>query len=214
MKNAIQWTIVARRREEVRDDRREQRDRARDKTGSAGKNGHTLSDGEESESETVLDSDEQFLWYATDDTAEYEETAAFDNIEKVLTTCNRCGALGHWEDECPQKGHRRRSSPSDRSSGSGRFRKQSSSRKRSPEGKVMARDCRSLSKDAPPHSLLKLLCPQFFLTTNMLKISTSRLACAVEGARGNSFKTHVRVSNNLYVVNCTDIRNKRQWWHS
>ena len=44
-------------------------------------------------------------------------------LEKV-TTCRRRGALGHWEDESPQKGHRRRSSPSDRSSGSGRFRKQ------------------------------------------------------------------------------------------
>ena len=54
---------------------------------------------------------------------------------KKVTTCNRCGALGHWGDECPQKGHRQRSSPSDRSSGSGRFRKRSSSRKRPPKGK-------------------------------------------------------------------------------
>ena len=53
---------------------------------------------------------------------------------KKVTTCDRCGALGHWEDECPLKGHRRRSSPGDRSSGSGRIRKQSGSRKRLPRG--------------------------------------------------------------------------------
>ena len=50
VQNAIQQTIVARRREEVRDDRREQEDRARGKTGSAGDNVHTLSDSEETES--------------------------------------------------------------------------------------------------------------------------------------------------------------------
>ena len=48
---------------------------------------------------------------------------------KKVTTCSGCGALGHFEDECPQKGHRQRSSSSDRSSGNERFRKQSSSRK-------------------------------------------------------------------------------------
>ena len=53
-KRAIQHTIVAGRREDVRDDRREQEERARDKTGSAGDNFHTLSDGEESVSETGI----------------------------------------------------------------------------------------------------------------------------------------------------------------
>ena len=48
--------MQSRRREEVRDDRREQEDRADDKTGSVGDNMHTLSDGEESESETDLES--------------------------------------------------------------------------------------------------------------------------------------------------------------
>ena len=96
-----------------------------------------ISDGEESVSETDLESlDEQDLWYATDDKAEYE--AMFGLREKLqhattsrrlhkkgdnngrervtpnrsksiqelnkVTTSNRCGALGHWEDECPQKG--------------------------------------------------------------------------------------------------------------
>ena len=45
MKRAIQQTIVPIRREEVRDDRRVQEDRAHDKTGCAGDNFHTLSDG-------------------------------------------------------------------------------------------------------------------------------------------------------------------------
>ena len=54
----MKQTIVSRRREEVRDDRRG-KGRAWDKTGGAG-NFHTLSDGEESESETDLESlDEQ-----------------------------------------------------------------------------------------------------------------------------------------------------------
>ena len=39
---AILQTIAAMRREEVRDDRREQEDRACDETGSAGDNFHTL----------------------------------------------------------------------------------------------------------------------------------------------------------------------------
>ena len=54
LKKAIQQTIVSRPREEVRDDRREREDRARDKTSSAGDNFHTRSDGEKSESETDL----------------------------------------------------------------------------------------------------------------------------------------------------------------
>ena len=53
---------------------------------------------------------------------------------KKVTTCNRGGALGHWEDECPQKGHQRLS-PGDRFRGRGRFGKQSSSRNRSLEGR-------------------------------------------------------------------------------
>ena len=73
LKKAIQQTIVSRPREEVRDDRREREDRARDKTSSAGDNFHTRSDGEKSESETDLGSlDEQDLRYATDTNAEYE----------------------------------------------------------------------------------------------------------------------------------------------
>ena len=46
VKRAIQQTQVSRRREEVRDDHRQQEDRARDETGS-----HTLSGGEEPEAQ-------------------------------------------------------------------------------------------------------------------------------------------------------------------
>ena len=49
---SIRQTIVARKRQEIRDDRREQEDRAKDKTGNSGDNCHTLSAGEETESET------------------------------------------------------------------------------------------------------------------------------------------------------------------
>ena len=55
-KAAIQQTIVSRRREEVCDDRREQEDQAHNETGSAGDNFHPLSDGEESASETEVES--------------------------------------------------------------------------------------------------------------------------------------------------------------
>ena len=52
VRRAIQQTIVAKRREEVRDDRREQEGRAR---GGAGDNFRALSDGKESEFETDLE---------------------------------------------------------------------------------------------------------------------------------------------------------------
>ena len=123
---AIQQTIVSRRRGEVRGDRREQEDRARDKASSAGDDFHTLSEGEGSESETDLESlDEMDLWYATDDKAECEAKIGLREPRrkrdhgrerltsnrstsvqelKTVTTRNRCGALGHWENECPKKG--------------------------------------------------------------------------------------------------------------
>ena len=96
-----------RRGEEVRDDRREQEDRARDK-------------------QAVLKSlDEQDLWHATDEKTECEAIIGVREARKKLErvtksrvffqngdirrervtskvrTCNRCDALAHWEDECP-----------------------------------------------------------------------------------------------------------------
>ena len=53
---AIQRTIFASRREEVRDERREREDRTPDTMGSAGVDFHTLSDCDESESQTDVGS--------------------------------------------------------------------------------------------------------------------------------------------------------------
>ena len=136
VKRAMQLTIDSTRREEVRDDRREQE--ARGKTGSAGDNFHTLSDGEEAKSETDLESlEEQDMCTRPMHKAEYEEMIGLrearkncsmrqkprgfckkgdDGRERVTsnrsksiqelkkeTTCNRHGALGHWEDRVPSK---------------------------------------------------------------------------------------------------------------
>ena len=57
---------------------------------------------------------------------------------KNVTTCSRCVGLGHWEDECFQKGHRWRLSPSGRSSGRGRFRKKKDLKKRHRKAKARA----------------------------------------------------------------------------
>ena len=85
VKKAIQQTIVSRRREEVRDDRREEEGRAHDKTGSAGDNFHTHTDGEECESGTDLGSlDEQDLLYATDDKAACETMIGLREAKKKL----------------------------------------------------------------------------------------------------------------------------------
>ena len=143
VKKAIKQTIVGRRKKDFRDDCREQEDRARHKTGSAGDNFHDFSDDEETESETEESLVEQELRYASDGKTEFEAMiglcAARKKLQrattsirlymncnngrervqpnrptsiqelKKVTTCNRCGALGGWEDECPQKGQRRRS---------------------------------------------------------------------------------------------------------
>ena len=85
VKRAIQQTIVSRRREQVRDDRREQEDRARDKTSSVGDNFHTLSGGGESEWGADLEClDEQDLWYATDDKAGDGAIIGFREARKKL----------------------------------------------------------------------------------------------------------------------------------
>ena len=85
-------TIVSRRREEVRDDRREQEDRARDKTCSAADKFPIISDGEESESETDQWSlGEQDLWYAPDDKAEYEAMIVLREAREKLQHATKSG---------------------------------------------------------------------------------------------------------------------------
>ena len=84
MKRAIQQITVSRRREEVRDDCREQEDRPRDKTAVV-IIFHTFCDGEESQSVTDLESlDEQDVWCATDDNAEYEAKIELREATKKL----------------------------------------------------------------------------------------------------------------------------------
>ena len=72
---------VARRREEVRDDRRQQEDGTRDKTGKAGDN-FQPSLTVVSLSVRSLSHDEQDLWYATDDKAEHEATIGLREVTK------------------------------------------------------------------------------------------------------------------------------------
>ena len=83
------------------------------------------------------------LFYKKDDNGRERVTSnrskSIQGLKKV-TTCNRCGALGHWEDECLQRWHRRRSSASDRSNGSGRsVANRVQDRGRSPNGKGKGR---------------------------------------------------------------------------
>ena len=84
LKKAIQLTFLSRGRKEVRDEQREEKDRARDKTGSAGDDFHTFSDGE-SKSETDLESlDEPDLWYATDAKAERDAVIGLREAREKL----------------------------------------------------------------------------------------------------------------------------------
>ena len=117
---AIQPTIVSRRREEVRDGRREQEDPARDKTGRtvgslsqrhSGKSRQTeyATDGKaEYEAMIGLRKARKKLQHATtsnkffmkgDDGNERVTSNRSKSIEelKKATTCNRCDALRHWE---------------------------------------------------------------------------------------------------------------------
>ena len=73
MMMAFQQAIVARQREEVRDDPCEQQDRAQDETGSSGDNFQTFSDGED-------------LWYAMED-GQYEATIGpREDRQKLMQT--------------------------------------------------------------------------------------------------------------------------------
>ena len=130
VKKAITQTIVAKKREEVRDDLREAGDRARDRAGGHAEapNFHLdgdsddgedrMSESECSESWYDLDADEQEalislrearkkLQHATKSRRFYPKVGgrtsstgkSIDDKNKV-TTCNRCGAIGHWEENC------------------------------------------------------------------------------------------------------------------
>ena len=128
----------------MRDDRREQEDRARDKMGSSNDNFHTISDDKETVSEAEENLDDQDMWYALDE-GQYEAMIGRREARKELQHAqksrrflkngdgrgqqNRAGTEG-GDDLQPvgragslggcmsHGGTRQKSSPSDRSSGS------------------------------------------------------------------------------------------------
>ena len=131
VKKAITQTIVAKKREEVRDDLREAGDIARDRPGGYAEapkfhlHGNSDDDQADTTSEPELNCSEQ--WYELDG-QEQEALISLRDARKKLqhatksrrfypkgggrarstgksvdeTTCNRCGAIGHWEEDCSQ----------------------------------------------------------------------------------------------------------------
>ena len=141
VEKAITQTIVAKKREEVRDDLREAGDRARDRPGGYAEapNFHLDGDSDDdqegriSESESncseqwyELDAQEQEALISLRDARKKLQHAtksrrfcpkgggrarstgkSIDELKK-LTPCNRCGAIGHWEEDCAQPARSRK----------------------------------------------------------------------------------------------------------
>ena len=141
VKKAITQTIVARKREEVRDDLREAGDRARDRPGGYAEapNFHLDGDSDDDQEDRIsesesncseqwyeLDGQEQEalislrdarrkLQHATKSRRFYPNGGgrarstgkSIDELKKV-TPCNRCGAIGHWEEDCTQPARSRK----------------------------------------------------------------------------------------------------------
>ena len=159
IKKTVTQTIVAKKREEVRDDLREAGDRARDRAGGHAEASNFHLDGDSaddedwiSESESncseqlyELDGQEQEalislrdarkkLQHATKSRRFYPKGGgrarrtgkSIDELKKV-TTCNRCGAMGHWEEDCtqPVRSRKKRSPSAKGKRKSCRFRKKS-----------------------------------------------------------------------------------------
>ena len=154
VKRAITQTIVAKKREEVRDDLREAGDRARDRPGGYAEapNFHLLENSDDDQADTIsesesncseqwyeLDGQEQEalislrdarkkLQHATKSRRFYPKGGgrarstgkSIDELKKV-TSCNRCGAIGHWEEDCSQPARsRKKRSPSAKGKGKSR----------------------------------------------------------------------------------------------
>ena len=135
VKRAITQTIVAKKREEVRDPLREAGDRARDRDGgySEAPNFHLHGNSDdqadtisESESNCSMSAVVRVGWSRTRSSDQSErctkETSTCDKIEsfcpkgggrakstrksigelKKVTSCNRFGNVGHWEEDCSQ----------------------------------------------------------------------------------------------------------------
>ena len=135
VKKAITQTIVAKKREEVRDDLREAGIRPNfhlhgnsdddDQTDTTSESESNCSeqwyemDGQEQE---ALRDARKKLQHATKSKRFYPKGGgrgrarntgkSIDELKKV-TTCNRCGAIGHWEEDCSQPARsRKKRSPS------------------------------------------------------------------------------------------------------
>ena len=157
VKKAITQTVVARKREEVRDDLRETGDRARDRPGGYAEapnfhlDGDSDGDQEDRISESESNCSEQ--WYELDG-QEQEALISLRDARKKLqhatksrrfypkgggrarstgksidelkvTPCNRCGAIGHWEEDGtqPARSRKKRSPPQKGKGKSRRFRR-------------------------------------------------------------------------------------------
>ena len=146
VKKVITQTIVAKRREEVRDDLREAGDRARDRPGGHAEapNFHLEGDSDDDQEDRISESESNCSeqWYESDgqepealislrDARKKLQHAtksrrfyptgggrsrstgkSIDELKKV-TPCNRCGAIGHWEEDCtqPARSRKKRSPP-------------------------------------------------------------------------------------------------------
>ena len=144
VKKAITQTIVAKKREEVRDDLREAGDRARDRPGGYAEAPNLHGDSDDDQADTIsesesncseqwyeLDGQEQEalislrdarkkLQHATKSSRFYPKGGgrarstgkSIDELKKVtskkVTSCNRCGAIGHWEEDCSQPARSRK----------------------------------------------------------------------------------------------------------
>ena len=158
VKNAITQTIVAKKREEVRDSLREAGDRARDRPGGYAEapNFHLDGDGDDDQEDRISESESNCSeqWYELD--AQEQEALislrdarkklqhatksrrlypkgggrarstgkSIDELKKV-TPCNRCGAIGHWEEDCtqPARSRKKRSTSAKGKRKSRRFRR-------------------------------------------------------------------------------------------
>ena len=122
VKKAITQTIVAKKREEVRDDLREAGDRARDRPG-----GYAEAPNFHLHGNSVLLTTKSRRFYPKGGGRARSTGKSIEELKKV-TSCNRCGAIGHWEEDCSQPARsRKKRSPSAKGKGkSRRFRREKS----------------------------------------------------------------------------------------
>ena len=154
VKKALTQTIVAKKREEVRDDLREAGDRARDRPGGYAEapNFHLHGNSDDDQADTISESESNCSeqWYELDGQEQEalislrdarkklqhatksrrfypkgggraRSTGKFIDELKKVTPCNRCGAIGHWEEDWTQPARsRKKRSPSAKGKGKSR----------------------------------------------------------------------------------------------